>query len=299
MDINATNIAALNRQSALIFGRGSASYKPDRAPFVAKATTKVGMVVVGWLGLLPAMKPFVKDLEKQNVGSSTWQISTEPYAAGWEIPRLDIMRDTFGIYAPMFESGGQLAAFHPDSLFYDRLVNGFTRVDYTGKNFFDTNKNHVKGVTKGKFTNLMTKQLSADHFTTARKLMNTIKLPNDVPFNLVRDLTLIVGEDWRAVAEALLETKTLPGGGDNPNYGKAKLIVSPLIEGPKWFLVNGGMPFKPIVEVEEVKTEFTSQTDPNSDTVFNREAFAYKAYGVYNLDYGLPQVIIGSTGADA
>jgi phage major head subunit gpT-like protein len=299
MDINATNISALNRQSAIIFDRGSASYQPQRSPFCARATTKVGLVVVGWLGLLPSMQPFVKELERQNVGSSTWQIATAPYAAGWEIPRLDVLRDTFGIYAPVFESGGQLASFHPDMLFFDRIVAGFASVDYTGKNFFDADKNHVKGVTKGKFTNRMTKQLTDVHFGTARRMLNEIRLPNGVPFNLVRDLTLICGETWRAAAEALLETKTLPGGGDNPNYGKAKLLVTPLISDSKWFLVNGGMPFKPLVEVEEIKTEFSAQTDPNSDSVFNREAFAYKAYGVYSLDYGLPQTIIGSTGADA
>lgn len=299
MDINATNITALNRQSALIFDRGSASYAAQRAPFCAKATTKVGAVVVGWLGLLPAMQPFVKELERQNVGSSTWQIATTSYAAGWEIPRLDVLRDSFGIYAPVFEVGGQLSAFHPDQLFFQRLVAGFASLDYTGKNFFDTDKNHARGVTKARFTNLMTRQLTDVHFATARRLLNEIRLPNGVPFNLVRDLTLICGETWRTAAEALLETKTLPGGGDNPNYGKARLLVSPLIEDAKWFLVNGGMPFKPLVEVEEIPTAFSAQTDPASDSVFNREAFAYKAYGVYSVDYGLPQVIIGSTGITA
>ena len=108
-----------------------------------------------------------------------------------------------------------------------------------------------------------------------------------------------MGETWRATAENILEVKTLSAGGDNRQFGKAKLLVTPLITGDHWFLANTGSPFKPMVDVEEIPVEFTAQTDPKSESVFEREAFAYKCYGVYAQDFGLPQTIIGSTGADA
>ncbi len=300
MDINAENLSALNRASVAIWNKGKDSYKSVRGSLAMPATTKTGLIIMGWLGSLPVMKPFIKELEKQNLGSAKWQIDSVEYAAAWDIPRLSIMRDQHGLYSPIFQMSGHYASFHPDKLMFDRLVAGFTTAGYTGGYFFSANQKHVPGVSTNKFNNLMTKQLTAAHFATARKTLNNILLPDGTPFNAgSQELTLICGETWRATAEALLELRTLSTGGDNQYYQKAKLLVTPLITGDHWFLANTGMPFKPMVDLSEIKTEFTALTDLRSENVFNREAYSYKAYGVYSEDYGLPQTIIGSTGADA
>lgn len=300
MDINADTLTALNRTSAAIWNKGKDSYTPVRGKLAMPARTTTGLIIMGWLGALPVMKPFIKQLEKQALGSSKWQIDSVEYAAGWGIPRLAIKRDQHGLYGPIFEVSGQQGAFHPDQLLFNRLVAGFSALGYTGGAFFSANQNHVKGVVKNKFSNLMTKQLTAAHFATARKTLNTILLPDGTPFNSASsELTLICGETWRATAEALLEVRTVTTGGDNQYYQKAKLLVTPLITGDHWFLANTGSPFKPMVDLQEIKTEFTAQTDPKSEGVFNREEYEFKVYGVYAEDFGLPQTIIGSTGADA
>jgi phage major head subunit gpT-like protein len=301
MDINSDTLAALNRTSAAVWNKGRNSYTPVRNKLAMPATTTTGLIIMGWLGALPYMKPFIKQLEKQNVGSAKWQIDSVEYAAGWDIPRLQIKRDQHGLYAPLFEASGLHASFHPDQLLFARLVAGFTEADYTGSAFFAASgKKHVPGVSKNSFGNKLTKQLTAPHFATARKTLNNILGPDGVPFNAASTgLTLVCGETWRSAAEGILEAEYLSGGGTNVNYKKADLLVTPLITGDHWFLINSGSPFKPMVDLQEIKTEFTAMTDPKSPNVFEFEAFSFKSYGVYSEDYGLPQTIVGSTGADA
>ncbi len=300
MDINSETLAAMNRSSVAVWNKGHASYTPVRNRLAMPARTSTGLIIMGWLGALPYMKPFIKQLEKQNLGSAKWQIDTAEYAAGWGIPRLAIKRDQHGLYSPIFEASGQDSSFHPDKLMFDRLVAGFTTNCYTGGTFFADSAKHVKGVSKNAFDNKMTKQLTAAHYATARKMLFSILRPDGVPFNAASTkLTLVCGETWRATAEAILEAEYLSGGGTNTNYKKADLLVTPLITGDHWFLANTGSPFKPMVDLQEIKTEFTAQTDPKAEGVFQREEYEFKVYGVYSEDYGLPQTIIGSTGADA
>ena len=132
--------------------------------------------------------------------------------------------------------------------------------------------------------------------------LQKILAPDNTPFNLVEDYILLVGPDNRSAAEDIVSVATLSGGGTNKYYKKAELVVSPFITGSYaayWFLINVGMPMTPLVQVNEIPISFTALTAPQSDSVFRTEAFSYKSYGVMTVNYGLPQLIWGSTGADA
>jgi len=263
-------------------------------------TTTTGQAVFGWLGAMPGLRPFVKELEKASISNNKWTVETEQWGIGWDIPKLSILRDTYGEFSPMFEQNGLLAKVHPDQLLINRLVAGFTEVDYTGSAFFATSgKKHATGVTKNAFGNKSTKQLTSAYFGAAIAGLGKILSPDGTPFNLVQKYVLICGEDNRSAAEDIVEVATLSGGGANKYYKKADLIVTPYITGSHWFVMNVGMPFKGMVQVNEIPISFTAQTDPQSDSVFRLEAFSYKSYGVLKVDYGLPQLVWGSTGADA
>lgn len=299
MDITPTNISTLNRSSVTVWKRGAASYDSFAQRLAAQTTTTTGEAIYSWLGAMPALKLFLKELEFATLASNRWSVKTQEWGIGWNIKKLEIIRDLYGQYAPMFEQNGLLATVHPDKLLAERLVAGFVEKGYTGGAFFSANQNHATGVAKNKFTNFFTKQLTPTYFGQAIASMGKILAPDGTPFNLVKKWVLLCGEDNRSAAEDILELETLSGGGKNKYYKRAELEVTPFITGSHWFLINQGMPFKGMVQVNEIPITFTAKTDPQSDSVFRTESFDYKSYGVLAVDYGLPQVIWGSTGADA
>jgi len=53
------------------------------------------------------------------------------------VPREDIERDNYGVFAPLMQEMGYAAATHPDQLIFKLLADGFTTKCYDGQNFFD------------------------------------------------------------------------------------------------------------------------------------------------------------------
>ena len=299
MDINPTNISQLNRSSVTVWKRGYEKYKPIIGRIASKTPATAGKAVFSWLGAMPGLKPFVKELEFANLASVKWEVTPDPFGIGWRISKREIKNDQFGQYAPMFAQNGLNASLHPDQLAIDRLVNGFTALDYTGLAFFAANKPHAPGITKNKFNNKSTKILNATYFGAAISGLGKILSPDGAPFSPIMDLTLICGEDNRSAAEDILMVDTLSTGGKNKYYKRAELVVTPLITGSQWFLLNNALEMQPIVYVDEEPVTFTALTDPQSTSVFRTEQFEYKSYGIHRVDYGVPQLAWGSTGADA
>lgn len=66
--------------------------------------------------------------------------------------------------------------------------------------------------------------LNSDAFVAARTAMRTLKGDGGRPLGIVPNI-LLVPPSLEAAADAVVNVKTLPGGGDNPNFGKAKVIV--------------------------------------------------------------------------
>lgn len=262
------------------------------------ASTTTGEAVFAWLGNIPSMKPFTKELEKQTLAVSDWTVRTQEYAMGYAIPRLAISRDQFGIYNPVFSAAGQRASEHRDYMLAQRMMAGFTTPDYTGKNFFDTGKLFVKGA-KTTFDNKSTKQLTLAYFRQARTMLRNIKDPNGYPLIGAPKFRLVVGPDWEAAAKDILLADRLGSGATNTEFNAATLEVWNFLTGSAWFLFVDNSPLKPFIMLDEIKLDLFAKQDPNSEAVFNRNEFEYKAYAVNKVDFGLPQLAFGSTGVDA
>jgi phage major head subunit gpT-like protein len=262
------------------------------------ATTTTGEAVFGWLGNLPSMKPFKDELDKQALAVSDWTVKTAEYAMGYSIPALAIKRDQFGIYNPVFSAAGQRAGEHRDFMLAAKLKAGFTTSDYTGKNFFDTGKLFVKGA-KTTFDNKSTKQLTLAYYRAARKALRNIKDPAGYPVIGSPQFTLIVGPELEGAAKDILMAERLANGASNVEYNSAKLEVWNFIDDAKWYLAVTNSPLKPFIMLDEIKLDLYAKQDHNSEAVFNRHEYEYQAYAVNKVDFGLPQLILGSTGADA
>ena len=300
MDLNARSINAINAAAVTNWTVGSDAYNSYVPELAMKNTNcQSGAAVYAWLGSLPVMQPFTGELQLQTIESADWTVKNAEYDMSWEIKRIEIERDTFGVYSPMIKEAGFNARMHPDQLLAERLTNGFTEKGYTGAAFFSANQKHVKSTDKDKFTNNFTKKLTGEYFSTARKMLKQIKKPGGMPFNVGSQLVLIVSPENEAMGEAILEAQFGAAGATNTNYKKARLVVNEFLDGPKWYLANMNGMARPFIFQEEKATKFTYWTADNDYSVMQRKSFVYNAYGVYAVNYGLPQRIIGSTDADA
>lgn len=66
--------------------------------------------------------------------------------------------------------------------------------------------------------------LDAAAFESERTLMRQLKADGGRPLGIVPNI-LLVPPSLEAAADAIVSVRTLAGGGDNPNYGKAKVVV--------------------------------------------------------------------------
>lgn len=261
-----------------------------------------------WLNTIGGLAEFTGEGKFDDLTSSGYRIKNREYQRGVSVKAINIARDREGIYKPSFQMLGQRANSHKDELGAELLLGGFAQKDYTGKNFFDADKLHAPNVKGGKapnptFSNKGTKKISAANFETAFLNISARLDREGKPLRLGKKLRLFVGSNSYATARDIVETKTLAAGGDNPNYGKAELVLMPEIDASAtpyaWFLLECGMPVKSLIFQNEIAPRLESQTSPDSDVVFENKIYRYQAYASRGAGYGLPQLAYGSTGADA
>jgi phage major head subunit gpT-like protein len=261
-----------------------------------------------WLNTIGGLEEFSGEGKFDDLSTSGYEITNREYQRGVQVKAIDIARDREGFYKPSFQMLGTRANQHKDELIGELLIGGFTQKDYTGKNFFDTDKKHAPNVNSVKaksplFSNKGTKKISAANYEAAR--LNILsRLDRDGrPLHLGKKLKLICGSAAYNTARDIVVTDTLPGGGKNPNAGTAELVLMPEIDASAnphaWFLIDCGAPVKALIFQNEVPVRLESQTATDSDTVFEKKKYRYQAYGSRGAGYGLPQLAWGSTGADA
>lgn len=301
MQINQTNLIDLYKGFRALFMGMLTSTETTWQKIAMRTTSNALQEVYGWLGAWPKMKEFLGEATIKNLAANTYAIKNKEFETTVAIKQLDIETDVYGLYNPNFEMAGFSAACHKDELVANALTNGFTNKDYTGKNFFDTDKLHNPGDAKSsKFSNKGTKKLSAANYEAALASIKSIKDSAGNPLGIGRKLALIVHPKNEATAKRILNAELIDGGVSNVNKGSAELIVwSFLANEDAWFVVELGMPLKPIILQVVKDTTLTGMTNPESDHVMLKHEFLYQAYGLYNAGYGLPQLAWGSTGADA
>ena len=132
-------------------------------------------------------------------------------------------------------------------------------------------------------------------------MLKSLKNAAGRPMNLGKDLVLVCGPALEDTALKLLKATTVENGGTNVQAGSARLeVFNRLGDSPYWFLMEAGKAVKPFIFQQEVAPELNAQTEAGtSDTVLLQAKYLYAAYARHNFGYGMPQLIVGSTGADA
>lgn len=301
MQINNANLSLIYQGLNVVFGDAIQGAAPQWASMAMRVSSSSAVEIYHWLAALPGMKKFVGQAQIDNVGANKWSIANEKWHDTIGMKREDIERDNLGLYNPLASSMGLAGAEHPDELIADLLLAGFTTADYTTKNFFDLAKKHNPDDKKaGTFSNLGTKKLSATNYGEAKASFKALKNGAGRPMGLGRKLQLIVSPAYEDTAKRILNAELINGGESNIQKNSAELVCfNRLGDSPSWFLMEAGLPFRPLVVQEEVPLKLNSLTRVDDSYVMLNDEFIFQAYGRYNAGYGLPQLMWGSTGADA
>lgn len=307
MQINQGNLHNLFKTFNVLYNEALQGATPMYGDIALQTTSTGNSEEYHWLGAVPGMKKFLGDTVLRNLSAHGYTIKNEEWDDTVVIPRKDIENDKYGVYSPLFSALGLAAAQHPDELVANLLLAGFTTLCYTGKNFFDSNHEPEKG--KLKFTNKMTAKLSAAGYRQARANLIGRRNAEGRSMGLGRKLKLVVSPENEATARQILiaDMAIQAGSGasaasvasvTNVDKGTAELMVWPYLAGQNaWFLLEVGMPVRPVIFQTNLKPVLTPVTDPQSDTVALKKKFLFQAYGRYNAGFGLPEFAIGSDGS--
>lgn len=303
MQINQTNLVGLNKGFKTLFVNSmTAAQAQSQWQRIAMRTPSSNLEeVYNWLGSFPRMKEFLGEVNIKNIAANTYTVANKEFSSTVAVKQVHVESDNYGLYNNMFEMAGYSATTHKDEIVAALLNSGFTNKDYTGKAFFDVDKKHnPQDAKSSKFTNKGTKELAASTFEAAVAQIKGLKNDEGQPFGVGVKLLLVVPPALEHVAKRILNAELINGGETNVNKGTAELLVWPwLTSNTQWFLLEVGMPIKPLLLQTVKDTELTGITNPESDHVFKYHEFLYQAYGHYNSGYALPQLAWGSTGVDA
>lgn len=298
MQINQANLADLYKSLKVIFVDAIQGAKPQWDQVAMRVSSSGAVNIYHWLAALPGMREFIGEATIQNAGGNKWSVANRKFESTIGIKREDIERDQIGFYNPLMASLGIAGAEHPDELIADLLLNGFSKLDYTGLAFFAANKPHNPDDSKsGKFSNVGTKKLAASSYAAAKAQLKSVKNGAGRPMGLGRKLQLIVSPTNEDAAKEILKAERNAAGATNIQRDSAELVVmNRLGDSLAWFIQEAGLPFRPIIFQEEVALKLNTLNSVDDSYVLLKDEFLFQAYARHNASYGLSQLIWGSDG---
>lgn len=280
-------------------------YTPDWMPVAMEVESSSETETYDFVTGLPGMKELVGEVKPEDFDMAGFSITNKEWESTVSVKRSILERDSLGLVRPSMEELGVNARNHPRELIADLLSGGFTTKDYTGKNFFDTDKKYNPADNSkdfAKFTNKGTGVLNAANFIVARTTLRKMKNAKGKNLGLGKKLTLVVPPALEETANKLrtAENISVANGSTDTNTLRNTfevLVINELTSDTAWFLVESGRAIKPLIVQFEVRPEFIAADDPKSTHVLLQKKFYYQAYGRWNAGYALPQLAFGSTGA--
>lgn len=112
--------------------------KPQYEKVATPITSTTKSNTYGWLGKFPRFREWVGDRVINSMQAHGYSIVNKKFESTVGVPRDDIEDDEVGIYSPMMQEMGSMAASQPDEMVFGLLGAGDSTLCYDGQNFFDT-----------------------------------------------------------------------------------------------------------------------------------------------------------------
>lgn len=254
----------------------------------------------GWLDAIPGLREWIGNRQYHDLKQQGQTLVNQLFENTVWLKRTDVEDDRIGFYNTVVAQVANNLMAKKEYEAVKRLLLGFTTNGYDGTTFFSASHTW-RGTTRTNTSNLA---LSEDNFNALVETLYTnvasIGSKEEAPIMVDLSLILICGPHLRATAKKIVERSTNDLGASNINMDAASLLVHPFINGDYanyWFLAVTNNPIKPIIFQNRLDVETTWITDPESALVFDRDAYAYGIRSRFTTGYGLPHLIVGSTGS--
>jgi len=210
-----------------------------------------------------AMREWVGERVINELSGKTLDVVNRDFEHTESVNRNDIEDDNLGVYTPLFAEMGINAANLWPQLATDALVGAAKWAD--DADFFCANRKLGKAV----INNIVSGELSASTYETARARMMGFQRPDKTPIGLVPD-TLMVGPSLENTARRLLKAEMIAENGvsvSNIHKDECEILVNPFLIGDhaaKWFLMNTRRGIKPVA-VQKRKEGALQRWDRDED----------------------------------
>lgn len=249
------------------------------------------------------MREWLGDRIVNQIQTGNWSQTVRDYEYTLGIKRRDIDDDLIGLYKPVIDQIGMIAAREPDQLLADVLIAGESASQpcYDGKALFATDHPVNPADGSGSFSNLRTSRaLTPANFEYGQTEMRRIVGPDGRVLGM-RGRLLVVGPQLETTAKRIVENTMVvetPGDGavDNINKGRAQVVVVDRLDevdsGLGWYLVDDTKPLRFLLLGTRQAPRLVARTAETDDAVFSRREFQWGIDARWVAAPGLPQTAI-------
>lgn len=308
MLLNKATLASIFISLKTEFNNALKTGEPMWQKIAMRVTSTTKQNDYAWLSKFPKMRKWIGEKNIKALEASKYSIVNDDFEATVEVHRNDIEDDNLGIYGPQAQMAGESARDLPDDIVFD-LVNGaFATKCYDNQYFFDTDhpvRNPETGEDES-VSNKLTKKLDASTLAKAQgslgaalTAIRTFKDDEGRPL-AIQPNVLLVPPALVDTANLLMTVDRLEDGKPNPYKGQLEVVSSGRLTDPNaWFVLDTRQAVKPFIYQLRKAPVFVSQTNMDSDDVFNKALFKFGAEARAAGGYGFWQLAVGSDGTVA
>lgn len=250
------------------------------------------------------MREWIGDRVVNQIETGYWSQTVRDYEYTLAIKRRDIDDDLIGLYKPIIDDIGGIAAREPDQLMADVLIAGESASQpcYDGKALFATdhpvNPAQPSGTT---FSNLRTsRSLTPDNFEYGQMEMRRLTGPDGRVLGM-RGRLLVVGPQLETTAKRIVENDLVvetagDGAVTNIHKGAAQVVVVDRLDevnsGLSWYLVDDMKPLRFLLLGTRQAPRLVARSSETDDVVFSRREFQWGIDARWVAAPGLPQTAI-------
>jgi len=270
-----------------------------------------------WLDNNPKMRLWEGDKVLSMLRGESLSIVTRPHEASIMVPKGDILNDDLGLYTDRINSLGDSYNWHLDEMFIAMLIAGIQGTalgaTYDGQNLIDTDHTFLGNGQGTTYSNKVTGAFSATTYGQAWDLFMKMKDENGLPIGPTRGrkLRLLHGPANRTAVRSVLQQENIVGATQtNLDKGTAEpdccewitagavyniFGVTVTLTGLEWFLIPEGSSAV-MIQVKR-DPEFLAVDKGDDEFTFRTGKFLYGIESEDGAAYGMPQEIVGGTGA--
>lgn len=218
------------------------------------------------------------------------------YANGLEIDRDDLMDDRLGLFNPRIRALAEGAARHQIQQVRSLLDTGATAGNnsYDGVSFFNTAHPRFSGGTQS--NRLTSAALNDANYEAAVTALEEMTDERGEPLTLMAT-HLIVPSALKHTANRIVNASLVESSGgaaiSNVNAGTAEVLtIKGLSSSTNWYVADLSRELKPLIWLDRMAVQFTSQDSPSDEAVFHQKKFRFGADYRAGYDYGFWQTII-------